>query len=66
MKTLFEAAPKLLLEYRKRLTSAYAQGLLKKADLDEGVKHLNALYAIAKKSAGKQATQEAPTEEETE
>jgi len=64
MKTLLEVAPKLLLEYRKRLSAAYAQGKLKKADLDEGINHLNALYAIAKKSEGKQGAQTTANEDE--
>lgn len=64
MKTLFEAAPALLLEYRKRLTAAYAQGKLRKADLDEGIQHLNALFALAKKSEGKQGAQKATQEGE--
>ncbi|HLW00985.1 MAG TPA: hypothetical protein VKT82_20160 [Ktedonobacterales bacterium] len=66
MKTLAEAAPPLLLELRKRLSAAYAQGKLKKADLDEGVKHLNALYVIARKSEKQgHSAQESATEEET-
>lgn len=64
MKTLAQAAPELLLEYRKRLTAAYAQGKLRKADLDEGIQHLNALFALAKKSEGKQGAQTTPNEDE--
>lgn len=66
MKSLAEAAPKLLLEFRKRLSSAYAQGQLTKKDLDEGVAHLNALRAIARKSEGKQSAQAAANEEDVE